>query len=95
MRLYRISKSKYAKDTSGEGSKLYGGRWNLKGIPAIYTADSAANAVLETIVHSPLKIVPKKKEVSQYLIFLMMLKPKPLKSQISPQTGVHSQRQLS
>jgi RES domain-containing protein len=57
--LYRIAKSKYIRDLSGEGSNRGGGRWNYKGVPLIYTADSTALATLETLVHSPLHLIPK------------------------------------
>jgi RES domain-containing protein len=59
MLLYRISKTKYAEDLSGEGARRAGGRWNLKGTPVIYTADSTALATLEMLVHSSLNLVPK------------------------------------
>ena len=57
--LYRIGKTKRIKDLSGEGARLYGGRWNLKGTPVLYTADSTALATLETLVHTPLNLMPK------------------------------------
>jgi RES domain-containing protein len=49
--LYRVSRAKYAKDLSGEGARLAGGRWNYKGTPVIYTAESRSLAALEAVVH--------------------------------------------
>lgn len=49
---WRITKAKYAKQAfAGEGAKVYGGRWNPPGYPAVYTADSLSLAILELIVH--------------------------------------------
>jgi RES domain-containing protein len=39
---------------SGEGARLYGGRWNLKGVPMVFTAGSQSLAVLETLVQDAL-----------------------------------------
>ena len=36
---------------NGEGSQRYGGRWNHKGIPIVYTAGSLSLAALEMLVH--------------------------------------------
>jgi len=49
--VYRIAKSKYIKDLSGYGSYLFGGRWTLQGIHALYTASSRSLAYLEFLVH--------------------------------------------
>lgn len=35
---------------TGEGARLYGGRWNRKGIPMVYTAGSQSLATLEMLV---------------------------------------------
>ena len=59
MIVYRIGKKKYAGDLSGRGAQLAGGRWNRKGIPAIYTSESRALSLLEVAVHVPLGIVPE------------------------------------
>ncbi|SNB45433.1 RES family NAD+ phosphorylase [Geobacter sp. DSM 9736] len=50
MFLYRIAEQQFAADLSGEGARLYGGRWNPKGIPMIYAAESVALAALEVLV---------------------------------------------
>jgi RES domain-containing protein len=49
--LYRVVPESYAGDLSGEGARLYGGRWNLKGMAAVYTAESASQALLEYVPH--------------------------------------------
>jgi RES domain-containing protein len=36
---------------SGEGAKLYGGRWNSPGNPVVYAALDPATAILEVAVH--------------------------------------------
>jgi RES domain-containing protein len=51
MDVYRISSALYIKDLAGLGPKTYGGRWNFKGIPAIYTSETRALAALEFLVH--------------------------------------------
>ncbi|MBV6645116.1 MAG: RES family NAD+ phosphorylase [Cyclobacteriaceae bacterium] len=57
MILYRIASKIYARDLSGTGALLYGGRWNPKGKVMLYTSQSFALAALETIVNlSPSKI---------------------------------------
>lgn len=52
MRIYRIAKSEYADDLSGVGAQLYGGRWNPKGFPMVYTACSISLAILEYMAHN-------------------------------------------
>ena len=52
MILYRFTNKKYSHDISGEGSRLYGGRWNSKGIPAVYTSLTISLALLELLIHS-------------------------------------------
>ena len=60
--VYRIQKQRFA-DTmlSGEGARLYGGRWNPEGVPLVYTSASPELALLETLVHldgTPLSDLP-------------------------------------
>lgn len=38
---------------SGEGARLFGGRWNLKGTPMVYCSSTLALAMLEVLVHAP------------------------------------------
>jgi RES domain-containing protein len=58
MILYRIVKCDYADDLSGTGARLYGGRWNSEGKPAIYMASSRSLAILEVLVHLPPLMIP-------------------------------------
>ncbi len=50
MRLFRLCRQKYA-ELTGYGAKQTGGRWNRKGISALYTAEHASLAVVEVLVH--------------------------------------------
>lgn len=52
MLCYRILSPKWA-DTalSGEGARLYGGRWNSPGRRCVYAAESRSLAALELLVH--------------------------------------------
>ncbi len=52
MILYRFSPDKYAADLSGEGSKRFGGRWNSKGMPVVYTSAAISLALIELFIHS-------------------------------------------
>lgn len=51
---FRIAKSEYVEDLSGEGARLYGGRWNRKGTPVVYLADIRA---LVTVVRGEFNIL--------------------------------------
>lgn len=64
MRLYRIAKTRFIHDLSGEGARLAGGRWNSIGVPILYSADSMALAVLEAFVHAPPRMTPTDLSVS-------------------------------
>ena len=55
---YRIVQTHWvASAMSGEGARLYGGRWNPPGIPAVYLAESRALAALEILVHAPREVL--------------------------------------
>jgi RES domain-containing protein len=58
MIVYRLSKTKYANDLSGQGTELSGGRWNSKGIAMIYITQSRALCTTEVAVHTPLGNIP-------------------------------------
>ena len=51
MIVYRLANGEFTHDLSGKGAKLYGGRWNSFGLPAVYTTEHISLAVLEILVH--------------------------------------------
>lgn len=52
LKAYRIVKRKFAGTAfSGEGARLYGGRWNSPGVTVVYTSSTIALAVLEWRAH--------------------------------------------
>lgn len=54
MLCYRIVKEDRASGAlSGEGARLFGGRWNPPGWRCVYAASSRALAALELLVHLP------------------------------------------
>jgi RES domain-containing protein len=71
MLVYRLQNAKYAHERadilSGEGAKLFGGRWNPKGLAVIYTSATPELAHSEFIMH--LKNLPP---ASCYLITLQI-----------------------
>lgn len=51
---WRIVEAKYkGKAFTGDGARIYGGRWNSKGVAMIYTAGSLALATIEIVVNLP------------------------------------------
>ncbi len=59
MKVYRLSKAKYAGELSGIGAAKFGNRWNSKGVEMIYTAGCRALAVTEVLVHLPTGLIPE------------------------------------
>jgi len=52
MRVWRLSKAKFAGSAfSGEGARLFEGRWNFAGVPMLYTSTSLALAAIEFFVY--------------------------------------------
>jgi RES domain-containing protein len=54
MKVWRVARAPFA-DLSGEGARLYGGRWNSPGRAMLYTAENPALAILEVRVHLDLE----------------------------------------
>lgn len=52
VKAWRIVKAKHAREAfSGEGARLFGGRWNSVGVPVVYTTGTLSLAILEMLVH--------------------------------------------
>ena len=49
---WRIVKEKHARTAfSGEGARVFGGRWNSAGVAVVYCSEHLSLAALETLVH--------------------------------------------
>lgn len=60
MRFWRICRRRYAAEAaSGEGARLYGGRWNSRGVRVVYASSSLALAAVETFVNLEPNLTPK------------------------------------
>ncbi len=49
VKIYRVAKKKFVRDLSGEGARLYGGRWNRKGSSMLYFSEHLSLCVLELL----------------------------------------------
>lgn len=68
MIVYRIGRTKYAKDLTGEGARLNGGRWNHKLTPCVYTSESRALAILEYSVNINIDDIPRALSITSFEI---------------------------
>jgi RES domain-containing protein len=58
MRVWRLtSRRRAATAFSGEGTRIAGSRWTGRGLPAVYTSQSIALAVLEALVHADVQML--------------------------------------
>src|SRR5215468_9954955 len=59
MRVWRISKARYAQAAfTGEGARLFSGRWNPAGVRMVYSSSSLALAAVEFFVHLDPSVAP-------------------------------------
>ncbi len=59
MRVWRICRRRYAADAAtGEGARLFGGRWNSRGVRVVYTSTSLALAAVEIFVNLEPNLMP-------------------------------------
>jgi RES domain-containing protein len=52
MIVYRFASEQYKEDISGNGAAIFGGRWNSKGRPVLYSSNHISLSVLELLVHN-------------------------------------------
>lgn len=58
IRFWRLDQERHAASwASGEGARLIGGRWNSRGVWAVYAALDPATAILEVAVHKGFKVL--------------------------------------
>jgi RES domain-containing protein len=73
---WRIVKKKHQSDAlTGEGARLFGGRWNTPGQAILYAAGTLSGALLEILVHS------NRRMLSYYVVYRLEF-PKRVVSQI-------------
>ena len=51
--VWRLVRAEFSERLDGEGARLFGGRWNSRGRPAVYTSAHLSLSVLEVYVHIP------------------------------------------
>jgi RES domain-containing protein len=52
VKFWRICRGRFAADAAtGEGARLFGGRWNSRGVRVVYASTSLALAAVETFVN--------------------------------------------
>ena len=70
METFRLAKTLYINDLSGEGARKWGGRWNSVGVPVLYTGSSMALCILEFFVNLQPKFSPPKDSCSLAKIYI-------------------------
>jgi RES domain-containing protein len=68
MLVYRIGRTRFANDLTGEGARLFGGRWNQKLVPCIYTSESRALALLEYTANVNIEEIPRALSITVFEI---------------------------
>jgi RES domain-containing protein len=59
MLVYRIGRTKYGRDLTGEGARLNGGRWNHIMTPCLYASENRSLVLLEFTVNLELDDIPR------------------------------------
>lgn len=79
MELFRITQDEFANDLSGNGARLFGGRWNSEGYYALYTSGTRSLALLETLAHTPAKML----DTNTYQLITLSVPDNALKEKIA------------
>lgn len=66
MQVYHLGNSKYARQLSGEGARLFGGRWNQTGDACIYTSSTRSLCVLEYLANVRMEDMPPSLSITVY-----------------------------
>jgi RES domain-containing protein len=78
---WRIVQQRFSSDAfTGEGARLYGGRWNTPGHAVVYAAGSRSLAVLEILAH-----LDGPQLLSSYVLFEATF-PESLATDLAPKT---------
>lgn len=68
MIVFRVGRTRYARDLDGEGARLHGGRWNHPLTPCIYTSESRALALLEYTANVNIDDIPRALSITTFEI---------------------------
>ncbi len=67
--MYRIARSRFINDLSGEGARIYGGRWNSKGTSVLYSSLNRSLATLEVLANVTNEDLPVDLCIAEIKIF--------------------------
>ncbi len=66
MQLFHLGSSRFAKQLTGEGARLFGGRWNQKGDACLYTSGTRSLCILEYLANVTLENIPPDLVITEY-----------------------------
>lgn len=68
MQIFHLGNSRYARQLTGDGARLFGGRWNMKGDACIYTSGTRSLCILEYAANVQLDELPPELMMTEYLL---------------------------
>lgn len=66
MQLYHLGSNRYAAQLTGEGARLFGGRWNKKGDACLYASGTQSLCILEYLANVSLDEMPPDLAMTTY-----------------------------